>query len=91
MYNLFKLQKHDAFYKSREGGKCSIKCFNVDCGMPCYTTKADEKISHSCPLTDGRMDGWTDTQGDSKSELCSSLKMLLPVPFLKKVLFQSIP
>ena len=30
MYNLFKLQKHDAFYKSREGGKCSIKCFNAD-------------------------------------------------------------
>ena len=45
MYNLFKLQKHDAFYKSREGGKCSIKCFNVDCGMPCYTTKAVENIS----------------------------------------------
>ena len=35
MYNLIKLQKHDAFYKSREGGKCSIKCFNADCGMPC--------------------------------------------------------
>ena len=63
MYNLFKLQKHDAFYKSREGGKCSIKCFNADFGMPCHTTKADEKISHSCPLThsltDSRMDGRT--------------------------------
>ena len=35
MYNLFKLQKHDAFYKSREGGNCSIKCFYADCGMPC--------------------------------------------------------
>ena len=34
MYNLFKLQKHDAFYKSREGGNCSIKCFNVDYAMP---------------------------------------------------------
>ena len=54
MYNLFKLQKHDAFYKSREGGKCSIKYFNGDCGMPCYMTKAVEKISHSCPLTDSR-------------------------------------
>ena len=70
MYNSFKLQKHDAFHESREGGKCSIKCFYPDCGMPCYTTKADEKISHSCP----RMDGRTHTQGDSKSELCSSLK-----------------
>ena len=30
MYNLIKLQKHDAFYQSREGGKCSIKCFNAD-------------------------------------------------------------
>ena len=52
MNNLFKLQKHDAFYKSREGGNCSIKYFNADCGMPCHTTKAVEKISHSCPLTD---------------------------------------
>ena len=67
MYNLIKLQKHDAFYKSREGGKCSIKCFNADCGMPCHTTKADEKISHSCPLTH--------SQDDSTSELCSSLKI----------------
>ena len=59
MYNLFKLQKHDAFYKSREGGKCSIKCFNADCGMPCHTTKADEKISHSCPLTHSLTDRLT--------------------------------
>ena len=34
MYNLFKLQKHDAFYKSREGGKSSIKCFNAENAMP---------------------------------------------------------
>ena len=34
MYNSFKLQKHDAFHKSREGGKCSIKCFKVDYAMP---------------------------------------------------------
>ena len=56
MYNLFKLQKHDAFYKSREGGKCSIKCFNVDCGMP-----YDEGCREYFTLlsTDGRMDGWT--------------------------------
>ena len=59
MYNLFKLQKHDAFYKSREGGKCSILCFNVDCGMPCHTTKADENNSHSCPLTERRKDRHT--------------------------------
>ena len=49
-----------------------IKYFNAD--LQCHTTKADEKISHSCPHTDGWMDGHTDTQGDSKSELCSSLK-----------------
>ena len=52
MNNLFELQKHDAFYKSREGGKCSIKCFNVDCGMRCHTTKVVENNSHSCPLTE---------------------------------------
>ena len=34
MYNLFKLQKHDAFYKSREGWKCSIKYFNAENAMP---------------------------------------------------------
>ena len=45
MYNLIKLQKHDAFYQSREGGKCSIKCFNAD--LQCHTTKAVENISHS--------------------------------------------
>ena len=38
MYNLIKLQKHDAFYQSREGGKCSIKCFNAD--LQCHTKKA---------------------------------------------------
>ena len=69
MYNLIKLQKHDAFYQSREGGKCSIKCFNAD--LQCHTTKAVEKISHSCPLTDSL----TNAQDDSISELCSSLKI----------------
>ena len=34
MYNSFEVQKHDAFYKSREGGKCSIKYFNADNAMP---------------------------------------------------------
>ena len=75
MYNLIKLQKHDAFYQSREGGKCSIKCFNAD--LQCHTKvveKVVEKISHSCPRTDGNTHTHTDTQGDSKSELCSSLK-----------------
>ena len=46
MYNLFKLQKHDAFYKSREGEKCSIKCFNGDCGMQCHTTNAVPEITN---------------------------------------------
>ena len=54
MYNLIKLQKHDAFYQSREGGKCSIKCFNAD--LQCHTTKTVERISHSCPLTDSLTD-----------------------------------
>ena len=70
MYHLIKLQKHDAFYKSREGGKCSIKCFNAD--LQCHTTKAVEQNCDSCP----RMETHTDTQHDSKSELCSSLKNL---------------
>ena len=46
--------------------------------MP-YTTKADEKISHSCPLTDSLTHSLTHAQDDSKSELCSSLKMSLEV------------
>ena len=70
MYNLIKLQKHDAFYQSREGGKCSIKCFNAD--LQCHTTSRAELRLLS---TDGWMDGRTHTQHDSKSELCSSLKM----------------
>ena len=57
MYNLIKLQKHDAFYQSREGGKCSIKCFNAD--LQCHTTKVVEQNFDSCPLTHPRMDGWT--------------------------------
>ena len=65
MYNLIKLQKHDAFYQSREGGKCSIKCFNAD--LQCHTTKAVEQNCDSCP----RMDGWTDTQDDSISVLAA--------------------
>ena len=56
MYNLIKLQKHDAFYQSREGGKCSIKCFNAD--LQCHTTKAVENNFVSCPPTHGWMDGW---------------------------------
>ena len=51
MYNLIKLQKHDAFYQSREGGKCSIKCFNAD--LQCHTTKAAENNFDSCPPTHG--------------------------------------
>ena len=66
MYNLIKLQKHDAFYQSREGGKCSIKCFNAD--LQCHTTSRAELRLLS---TDPR----THTQHDSKSELCSSLKI----------------
>ena len=46
-----------------------IKYFNAD--LQCHTSKVEENNSHSCPLTDGN----TDTQGDSKSELCSSLKI----------------
>ena len=40
MYNVSKLQKHDAFYKSREGGKCSIKSYNTD--LQCHTTSRAE-------------------------------------------------
>ena len=54
MYNLIKLQKHDAFYQSREGGKCSIKCFNAD--LQCHTTSRAELRLLS---TDPRMDGHT--------------------------------
>ena len=59
MYNLIKLQKHDAFYQSREGGKCSIKCFNAD--LQCHTTKAVENISHSCPRMETRKHTHTHT------------------------------
>ena len=52
MYNLIKLQKHDAFYQSREGGKCSIKCFNAD--LQCHTTKAVEQNCDSCPRMETR-------------------------------------
>ena len=53
MYNLIKLQKHDAFYQSREGGKFSIKCFNAD--LQCHTTSRAELRLLST-------DGWTHTQ-----------------------------
>ena len=59
MYNLIKLQKHDAFYQSREGGKCSIKCFNAD--LQCHTTKAVENNFDSCPPTDGNTHTHTHT------------------------------
>ena len=56
MYNSIKLQKHDAFYQSREGGKCSIKCFNTD--LQCHTTSRAELRLLS---TDGWMDTHTHT------------------------------
>ena len=57
MYNLFKLQKHDVFYKSREGGKSSIKGFNAENAMPCHTTKVVE--DRFLTFVHGWMDGWT--------------------------------
>ena len=56
MYNLFKLQKHDAFYKSREGWKCSIKYFNAENAMP-YVEGCREYFR--LLSTDGWMDGQT--------------------------------
>ena len=51
--------------------------------MQCHTSKVDEKISHSCPLTDSHTH--THTQGDSKSELCSSLKISISVGGSRKM------
>ena len=71
MYNLIKLQKHDAFYQSREGGKCSIKCFNTD--LQCHTTSRAELRLLS---THGWMDGWMDTHTRRfHKRACSSLKI----------------
>ena len=75
MYNLIKLQKHDAFYQSREGGKCSIKCFNAD--LQCHTTKAVEKISHSCPLTDSLTDSRTRRFHKRAMQLAKNFHLLL--------------
>jgi hypothetical protein len=57
MYNFFKLQNPDAFYKSGEGGKCWIKCFNAMLIMQSLWRRVVDNNSHFFPLTPSLREG----------------------------------